>query len=247
MKTEIEAVADAFKTVSGDARYRGRWIQDSDYAAVIRLEYGFLNKSLSRDGRFKSADDSTVGNGAGTFRDVYTPDMLADGDKNNRGRIRCYYVTDAGKSRSETRNGESWYKTVQSFRLGPRPRLQISDDCKNELQTLLVLRAEKASQPAPTPTKNMHQQVKADMNYVTQSLSGKKRGLPPVSASSQWPFSAFDGPEESQPPGSIVDGLELMFGKLIYVLQLKCLELPPIPTMHRFAYRSSVTTSANSL
>jgi hypothetical protein len=63
---------------------------------------------------------------------------------------------------------------MKPFRLGPRPRLQISDDCKNELQTLLV-RVEKASQPAPTPTKNMHQQLQADMNYVTPSLSGKKK------------------------------------------------------------------------
>ncbi len=29
MKTEIQAVADAFKTVSEDASYHGRWIQDS--------------------------------------------------------------------------------------------------------------------------------------------------------------------------------------------------------------------------
>jgi hypothetical protein len=35
MKTETEAVADAFKTVSGDASYRGRWLLDSDYAAII--------------------------------------------------------------------------------------------------------------------------------------------------------------------------------------------------------------------
>jgi HD-GYP domain-containing protein (c-di-GMP phosphodiesterase class II) len=59
MKTEIQAVADAFKTVSEDASYRGRWIQDSDYAAIIRLEYGLqsdhllshdlLNTSLLRD------------------------------------------------------------------------------------------------------------------------------------------------------------------------------------------------------
>jgi hypothetical protein len=94
MKNDIQAVADAFKTVSGDARYRGRWIQDSDYAAIIRLEYGLqsdhllshniLNTSLSRDRRFKTADDCTYGNGAGTFRDVYTPKVLPDGSKNNR-------------------------------------------------------------------------------------------------------------------------------------------------------------------
>jgi hypothetical protein len=84
------------------------------------------------------------------------------------------------------------------------------------------------------------------MNYVTPSLSGKKRGLP-VSTSSQRPSSAVDGPEESQHASSIVDGLELLFGKLIYVLQLKCLELRPIPTMHGFALRNSVTTSENSL
>ena len=80
--SETQVVADAFKTVSGDARYRARWIQDSDYAAIIRLEYGLqsdhllshdlLNTSLSRDRRFKTADDGTFGNGAGTFRDVYT-------------------------------------------------------------------------------------------------------------------------------------------------------------------------------
>ena len=98
--------------MSGDARYRGRWIQDSDYAAIIRLEYGLqsdhllshdlLNTSLSRDRRFKTADDGTFGNGAGTFRDVFTPDMLADGSNNNRGRIFCYFVTDARESRPET-------------------------------------------------------------------------------------------------------------------------------------------------
>jgi hypothetical protein len=109
---------------------------------------------------------------------------------------------------TETRNGEYWYETIKPLRLGSRPRLQISDDCKNELQTLLVLRAEKASRPATTPAKNMHQPLQADMNYVTPSLSGKKRGLPPVSASSQRPSSAVDGPEESQPASSIVDGPE---------------------------------------
>jgi hypothetical protein len=35
MKTEIKAVANTFKTVSGDASYPGHWIQDSDYAAII--------------------------------------------------------------------------------------------------------------------------------------------------------------------------------------------------------------------
>ena len=78
----------------------------------------------------------------------------------------------------------------------------------------------------------MHQQLQANMNYVTPSLSGKKRGLP-VSASSQWPSSAVDGPEESQHASSIVDGLELLFGKLIYVLQLKCLELPTVILLDR--------------
>jgi hypothetical protein len=186
MMSETQAVADAFKTVSGDASYRGRWIQDSDYAAIIRLEYGLqsdhllshalLNKSLSRDKRFKGADDCTFGNGAGTFRDMHQPKKLPDGSDNERGRICCYFVTDAGESRPETKNGESWYETVKPFRLGPRPRLQISDDGKNELQTLLV-RTEKASQPATTPTKNMYQQLQADVNYVTPSFSGKKRGL----------------------------------------------------------------------
>jgi hypothetical protein len=60
----------------------------------------------------------------------------------------------------------------------------------------------------------MHQPLQADMNYVTPGLT--------VSASSQRPSSAVDGPEESQHACSIVDGLELMmFGKLIHVLQLK--------------------------
>ncbi len=140
-----------------------------------------MNTSLSRDGRFKTADDGTFGSGAGTFRDSYTPDMLPDGSDNNRGRTRCYYVTDAGESRPETKKGESLYETVQPFRLGPRQRLQISDDCKNELQTqLVVLRAEKASQPAPTPTKSMREQLQPDtMNHVTPGLT--------VSASSQRP------------------------------------------------------------
>jgi CRISPR/Cas system-associated protein Cas7 (RAMP superfamily) len=31
MKTETQAVADAFKILSSDASYCGRWIQDSDY------------------------------------------------------------------------------------------------------------------------------------------------------------------------------------------------------------------------
>ncbi len=44
--SETQVVADAFKTVSGDARYRGRWIQDSDYAAIIRLEYGLQSDHL---------------------------------------------------------------------------------------------------------------------------------------------------------------------------------------------------------
>jgi hypothetical protein len=35
MKTETEVVADAFKTVSGNASYRGCWLLDSKYAAII--------------------------------------------------------------------------------------------------------------------------------------------------------------------------------------------------------------------
>jgi hypothetical protein len=35
MKMEIQAVADAFKTVLGDASYLHHWIQDSGYAATI--------------------------------------------------------------------------------------------------------------------------------------------------------------------------------------------------------------------
>ena len=46
MKTQTQAIADAFKTVSGDASYRGRWIQDSDYAAIIRLEYDLQSDHL---------------------------------------------------------------------------------------------------------------------------------------------------------------------------------------------------------
>jgi hypothetical protein len=42
-------VADAFKTVLGDARYHGHWIKDSNYAATIRLEYGLHYHLLSQD------------------------------------------------------------------------------------------------------------------------------------------------------------------------------------------------------
>jgi hypothetical protein len=133
MKTETQAVANAFETVSSDASYCGRWIQDSDYVAIIRLEYGLqsehllshhlLNKCLSKDQRFKTADDNTFGHSAGTFRDTYKPKKLPDSSNNNRGRIRCYFATDAGKSRPETKNGESWYESVKPFWLGPRPHL----------------------------------------------------------------------------------------------------------------------------
>ena len=88
-----------------------------------------MNTSLSRDGRFKTADDGTFGNGAGTFRGIHQPKKLPNGSDNERGRICRYFVTDAGESRPETRNGESWYETMKPFRLGPCPRLQISDDC----------------------------------------------------------------------------------------------------------------------
>jgi hypothetical protein len=127
MKTETQAVADAFKTVSSNASYRGHWIQYSNYAAIIRLEcglqsdhllsYHLLNKSLSKDQEFKTADDNTFGNGAGTFPDIYKPKKLPDGSNNNRGRILCYFVTDAGKSRPETKNGEYWYETMKPFGL----------------------------------------------------------------------------------------------------------------------------------
>jgi hypothetical protein len=59
LKTETQAVADAFEIVSSDASYHGRGIQDSDHAAIIQLEYGLqsehllshhlLNKCLSKD------------------------------------------------------------------------------------------------------------------------------------------------------------------------------------------------------
>jgi hypothetical protein len=61
-QTKTKAIANAFKTVSAESGYRGRWIMDSDYAAIIRLEFGLqsehllthivLNRSLSRDERF---------------------------------------------------------------------------------------------------------------------------------------------------------------------------------------------------
>jgi hypothetical protein len=93
MKTQTQAIADAFKTVSGDASCRGRWLLDTDYAAIIRLEYGLqsehllshhlLNKHLSIDRRFKTADDNTFGNGAGTYRDTFRPHKLPDGSDND--------------------------------------------------------------------------------------------------------------------------------------------------------------------
>jgi hypothetical protein len=42
------------------------------------LSHHLLNKHLSRDRRFKTADDNTFGNGAGTFRGTCTPDKLPD-------------------------------------------------------------------------------------------------------------------------------------------------------------------------
>jgi hypothetical protein len=91
---------------------------------------------------------------------------IPDGSNNDLGRIRCYFVTDEGKSRPATRNGEAWYDdSLKPFRLGPRPRLAISEDSKNELQTLLE-HTEKASQPAITPAKHTNQQLRADVNHV---------------------------------------------------------------------------------
>jgi hypothetical protein len=168
IKTQTQVIADAFKTVSSDASHHGHWIQDSNYAAIICLEYDLqsdhlvthdlLNKSLARDRQFKTADDCIFGNGAGTFRDMYKPKKLLDGFDNERGRICCYYVIDAGKLRPETKNGESCYETFKPFWLGPRPHahLQILENCKSELQTLL-LRTENASRPPTTPIKHVSQ------------------------------------------------------------------------------------------
>jgi hypothetical protein len=134
MKTKAQAVVDAFETVSSDSSYRNRWFIDSDYAASIRLEYGLkdehllshgvLNFCLSRDTRFKTANQKT-GNGTGTFRDEFSPKKLPDGSNNMRRKIFCYFVTDEGKSPPEPRNGEPCYENVKPFRLGPRPRLKI--------------------------------------------------------------------------------------------------------------------------
>jgi hypothetical protein len=44
MVTKGKAIANAFKNVSAESAYRGRWIRDSDYAAIIRLEYGLQSK-----------------------------------------------------------------------------------------------------------------------------------------------------------------------------------------------------------
>jgi hypothetical protein len=68
---------------------------------------------------------------------------------------------------------------------------------------------EKASQPAPTPTKNMHQQLQADtMNHVTPLLSGQKRSLP-GSSSLELPSSAVvNSPEPEQPIRSVISSLE---------------------------------------
>jgi hypothetical protein len=46
MKTETQAIADAFKTVLGDASYHGHWFLDSNYAAIIHLEYGLQSDHL---------------------------------------------------------------------------------------------------------------------------------------------------------------------------------------------------------
>jgi hypothetical protein len=126
-KTKTQAVADAFKTVSSSDGYRDRWIQDSDYAAIIRLEYSVqsdhlltpnvLNKSLSRDKRFKAASDTTLGNGNGTFRDAYEPRKHHDGSDNYRGKIHCYFVTDAGKFPPETSDGTPWFETIIYLRV----------------------------------------------------------------------------------------------------------------------------------
>jgi hypothetical protein len=38
-----------------------------------------------------------------------------------------------------------WYETLKPFWLGPCPHLQISDESKNELQSLVLIPIEKAS------------------------------------------------------------------------------------------------------
>ena len=46
MKTETQAIANAFKTVSAESGYRGRWLLDSDFAAIIQFEYGLQSEHL---------------------------------------------------------------------------------------------------------------------------------------------------------------------------------------------------------
>jgi hypothetical protein len=51
------------------------------------------------------------GNGApGTFHDTYQLNKLPNSSDNDHGRIRCYFVIDAGRSRPEGRkNKETFY------------------------------------------------------------------------------------------------------------------------------------------
>jgi hypothetical protein len=68
---------------------------------------------------------------------------------------------------------------------------------------------EKASRPATMPIKNINQQLQADMNHVTSSISGQKRSLP-ASLSSQQP-SIVKGQEPST-----FHALQRAFVKLIH-------------------------------
>jgi hypothetical protein len=81
-----------------------------------------------------------LGNGNGTFRDAYEPRKHHDGSDNYRGKIHCYFVTDAGKFPPETSDGTPWFKTIKPFRVGHRPRLNISEESKSELRALLLPR-----------------------------------------------------------------------------------------------------------
>ena len=76
-KPNFGPIADAFERVINVAAYRGKWITSQDYACIINYEHDPLSpatmvdadtlvSALSKDSRFKNADDTS--GTSGVFR-----------------------------------------------------------------------------------------------------------------------------------------------------------------------------------
>jgi hypothetical protein len=157
------AIFEAFKKASADARYQKRGILDDDWVTIIRKEFEvpadrIMTKSLLNKAMASNCISSNCCevNGHGIFHGEWTPDFLPNGEP-NKSKVKCYFVMEP--SDMPPRN-DNWYGTVKHVCISGRFATLTEDEKKSFAEKLHKEKAEKPMDKGDTE-------------------AGKKRGVTP--------------------------------------------------------------------